>query len=186
MKKTITTTELNELLQTGQRFQMIDVRSRSEYATGHVPGSINIPMDEIEARLYDLHDQDPVVLICQSGKRAGMTCEWLTHYKDNLMLLEGGTSNWAENGLPIIQSKKTRWSLDRQVRLGAGLFVLTGVLLALFVNPAWIYLALFVGAGLTFAGATDICMMALVLERLPWNRPKSLSSSTAKPLQSPK
>jgi Protein of unknown function (DUF2892) len=38
------------------------------------------------------------------------------------------------------------------------------------VSPRWLYLAMFIGAGLTFAGATNICGMAVVLARMPWNR----------------
>ena len=35
-------------------FQCVDVRSASEYASGHIPGAVNIPLDQIEARLDDL------------------------------------------------------------------------------------------------------------------------------------
>jgi hypothetical protein len=63
-----------------------------------------------------------------------------------------------------------RWTLERQVRLAAGLIVLIATLLAVLVNLNWVYLAMFVGAGLTFAGATNICGMAVVLARMPWNR----------------
>ena len=53
-----------------------------------------------------------------------------------------------------------RWTLERQVRLAAGLIVLAATLLSVFVNPRWVYLAMFVGAGLTFAVATNISLMA--------------------------
>jgi formate hydrogenlyase subunit 3/multisubunit Na+/H+ antiporter MnhD subunit len=48
--------------------------------------------------------------------------------------------------------------------------ILIGIALTLFVSHAWIALPLFVGAGLTFAGATDICMMGKLLARMPWNQ----------------
>lgn len=64
---------------------------------------------------------------------------------------------------------KTRWSLERQVRLGAGLLVLTGAGLALTVNVNWLFLSAFAGLGLTFAGLTDICPMAEILAKMPWN-----------------
>jgi hypothetical protein len=48
--------------------------------------------------------------------------------------------------------------------------VLVASLLSAIVNPRWVYLAMFVGAGLTFAGATNICGMAVVLAQMPWNR----------------
>jgi predicted branched-subunit amino acid permease len=59
--------------------------------------------------------------------------------------------------------------LERQVRIAAGLLVLTGVLLGYFVNPWFIGLSAFVGAGLVFAGVTDFCGMGLLLAKLPWN-----------------
>jgi hypothetical protein len=64
---------------------------------------------------------------------------------------------------------KSRWSLERQVRLGAGVLVLIGVTLALAVNPRWLFLSGFIGLGLTFSGITDICPMAIVLGMMPWN-----------------
>jgi Protein of unknown function (DUF2892) len=70
----------------------------------------------------------------------------------------------------VVASVRARWSLERQVRLGAGLLVVVGVALSLLVNLRWIYLAGFIGLGLTFAGLTDICPMGLMLARLPWNR----------------
>ena len=60
--------------------------------------------------------------------------------------------------------------MERQVRLGAGLLVLLGVVLSLFWDRAWISLSAFVGLGLTFAGLTDICGMAFLLAKMPWNK----------------
>jgi rhodanese-related sulfurtransferase len=150
--------------------QLIDVRSPSEFAAGHIPGAINIPMDQIESRLDDLRTAMPIVLICQIGKRARMTAGLLEPCNLKISILDGGTNTWIQAGLPIVQSSKTRWSLERQVRLGAGLMVLTGSALALSITPHWLFLAAFVGAGLTFAGLTDICLMAELLQRLPWNK----------------
>jgi len=48
--------------------------------------------------------------------------------------------------------------------------VLLGVLLAYFVNPVFIGLSAFVGAGLIFAGITGWCGLGLLLAKFPWNR----------------
>jgi hypothetical protein len=61
-------------------------------------------------------------------------------------------------------------SLERQVRIAAGFIVLSGVLLAHFVNPAFIWLSGFIGAGLMFAGATDWCGMGMLIAKMPWNQ----------------
>jgi rhodanese-related sulfurtransferase len=151
-------------------FQLIDVRSPSEFATGHIPGAVNIPMEQIESRLEDLSTIKPIVLICQMGKRARMTAGLLEPCQFKLSILEGGTSTWIKAGFPIVQSVRSRWSLERQVRFGAGLIVLTASAFALLLNTHWLFLAAFVGAGLTFAGLTDFCPMAELLQRMPWNK----------------
>jgi hypothetical protein len=125
-------------------------------------------MDQIESRLADL-GSGPIVLICQMGKRARMTANLLEPCQREIAVLEGGTAAWIQAGLPLVASVKTRWSLERQVRLGAGLLVLVGVTLALTVNPRWLFLSAFIGMGLIFAGLTDLCPMAEILEKMPWN-----------------
>ncbi|HRF58885.1 MAG TPA: rhodanese-like domain-containing protein [Fimbriimonadaceae bacterium] len=171
MQSTITIQELREMTFEG-KVQLIDVRSASEFASEHIPQAANIPMDQIEARLDDLDPRVPVVLICQSGHRAEMTRELLLPHHEQLACLIGGTTAWAEAGLPTVRSSTTRWSLERQVRLTAGLLVLSGTVLSLLLAPAWIYVAMFVGAGLTFAGLTNLCGMAALFAVMPWNRPR--------------
>jgi len=150
--------------------QLVDVRSPSEFATGHIPGAINIPMDQFESRLEDLSSTKPIVLICQMGKRARMTAGLLEPCRLQLSVLEGGTSAWIKAGLPVVQSVRSRWSLERQVRLAAGLLVVIASALVLLGNQRWLFLAAFVGLGLTFAGLTDICPTAELLRRMPWNK----------------
>ncbi len=168
MSSTITVSELRN--HESPAALLVDVRSGTEFASGHIPGAVNIPMDEIESRLGDLGANLPIVLVCQSGKRARMTAGQLEPCQRQITVLEGGTTAWIEAALPVVASVKTRWSLERQVRLGAGLIVLTGAILALTVNPRWLFLCGFVGLGLTFAGLTDICAMGIILEKMPWNK----------------
>ncbi|MGB8782187.1 MAG: rhodanese-like domain-containing protein [Terriglobales bacterium] len=168
MDSTLTVSELRN--RSSATALLVDVRSVSEFASGHIPGAVNIPMDQIEARLDDLDRHRAVVLICQSGKRAGITARLLEPCQRQISVLEGGTKAWSEAGFPIVACTKTRWSLERQVRLGAGLMVLIGCVLALTINARWIFLCGFAGSGLTFAGLTDICAMGLILGKMPWNQ----------------
>jgi rhodanese-related sulfurtransferase len=126
---------------------LVDLRSNSEFAAGHIPAAVNIPMDQIEARLDDLNLNLPIVLICQTGNRAHMTAVLLEPCQRQITVLEGGTKAWID----------------------AGLLVLTATVLALAADPRWVLLCGFVGFGLSFAGLTDICAMAMILEKLPWN-----------------
>jgi hypothetical protein len=121
-----------------------------------------------------------VVLVCKAGNRAQIVANWLDP-NAAVRVLEGGTEAWTRDGLEVVTSAKTRWSLERQVRLAAGLLVLSGSVLELSGVHGAIWLALVVGAGLTFAGATDICMMAVLLARMPWNQARANSTKAANP-----
>jgi rhodanese-related sulfurtransferase len=167
---TISVLQLTGLKNGPDRFHLVDVRSPSEYATGHIPGAVSMPMEQVQSRIPDLDSEGPVILVCQSGQRARMVAALLEPCGKNLLVLDGGTSAWTKAGLPTVVTSRTRWSLDRQIRLAAGLLVLTGVALALTTSFLWIYLAGFVGFGLTFAGLTNLCPMAVLLGLLPWNR----------------
>lgn len=168
----VTPTELKQKLEAGESMQILDVRSPGEFNAGHVPGAVNIPLEQVESRLADLRGSEPVVLVCQSGRRAEMCKELIEHHRDDLIVLEGGTSAWVKAGFETVGSSASRWAIERQVRLAAGLLVLTGTALSVFVNPSWVYLAMFVGAGLTFAGLTNVCGMAALFAAMPWNKSK--------------
>jgi len=165
----ITAAELANIQERGSA-QLIDICSPTEYASGHVPGAINIPMEQIGARLDDLRMGSPVVLICKSGQRACAAAHLLKASRTDVLVLEGGIRAWRESGGQIVMNTRTGWSLERQVRLGAGLLVLAGVVLSLVWNQGWIGLSAFAGLGLAFAGLTDICGMAFLLTKMPWNQ----------------
>lgn len=171
MTETISAAELASELNNSLELQVIDVRSPSEFASGHIPGATNFPMDELEARSGDLKRVASIVLVCQGGARASMARQLLAERGGKLRVLAGGTKSWIDAGLPVVASVKSRWSLERQVRVIAGSLVLLGVVLAVAGYANWIYLALVVGGGLVFAGLTDFCAMARLLALLPWNRP---------------
>jgi rhodanese-related sulfurtransferase len=180
MSTMVTVEALQDEIGQGRRPQMIDVRTASEYASGHIPCTVNIPMDQFEARRKDLRLADGVVLVCKAGSRAQIVSGWLGG-NAAVRVLEGGTDAWICKGLEVVTSAKTRWSLERQVRLVAGLLVLSAAAMAVAGVHGAIWLALAVGAGLTFAGATDICMMANLLAKMPWNQARENCTKTANP-----
>lgn len=176
--QTVTLSELVNF-QHPEHAQWVDVRSSTEFAAGHVPGAVNIPMDQVEARLDDFHPNLPVVLICKSGTRARMVWALLQQCRPDVTVLDGGTDAWAKAGLPMVTNTKTRWALERQVRLAAGILVVSGVILAVMANAHWLYLSGVVGLGLTFAGLTDICPMGILLGKMPWNALKHCNRPAA-------
>jgi rhodanese-related sulfurtransferase len=126
----ITAQELNNK-NTSVGPQLVDVRSASEFAGGHLAGALSIPLDQIESRIADLDCHRPVVLVCKTGLRSAIACNLLQQLGKPALVLQGGTAAWELAGFPLVRSAKTRWALERQVRLIAGLLVAAGSLLAL-------------------------------------------------------
>ena len=169
--RTITIETWKDWQASGRHAQLVDVRSATEFATAHLPGAVNIPLEQIELRAADLETNSPVVLVCQGGTRARLAKDLLASSGKDLIVLEGGTGAWLQAGYPAVRSTAARWALERQVRFAAGLLGFIGVLLAVTVSSWWLLLPGSVGCGMIFAGCTGFCPMGEVLARLPWNRP---------------
>ncbi|MFD7979148.1 rhodanese-like domain-containing protein [Streptomyces sp. NPDC059071] len=156
---------------------VVDVRSPAEYAGGHLPGALNVPLDRLDRAVPALKEaaaRGELLLVCQSGNRSRTACERLAAHGIPALDLAGGTSGWAAQGhaldRPAGAPARPPWAMDRQVRLAAGSLVLLGLLLALLVHPAFQLLSAAVAAGLVFSALTNTCGMAAVLARLPRNR----------------
>ena len=81
---------------------VLDVRAPEEFVTGHVPGAVNIPYDQVAARLAEVPKDKDVVLYCRSGRRAGMAAEVLAAQGyTRLKHLEGDMPAWIEKGRPV-------------------------------------------------------------------------------------
>lgn len=82
---------------------LIDVRSPAEYEAGHVGGSINIPVEEVEARMGELRAlaPGPIHLICETGNRAGYVAKQLSAEGLQTVVVLGGTHAWREADLPL-------------------------------------------------------------------------------------
>jgi rhodanese-related sulfurtransferase len=152
-----------------QRVRVIDVREPMEYASGHIAGSLNVPLARItEADL----PSGPLVLVCHSGNRSSQALSRLLQngHPHALADLEGGIPAWQQAGQPVRKLNNAPLPLMRQVQIAAGSLVLLGVILSQMLAPGWIWLSGFVGAGLVFAGVSGFCGMARLLAVMPWNR----------------
>lgn len=154
---------------------IIDVRTAGEYASGHLPGAHNVPLDRLPDALPTLQSaaaRGDLLLVCASGTRSGQACATLAGHGVAAATLTGGTQAWAQHGHDIHRPEDARatWGMERQVRLTAGALVLTGLLLALLVHPAFQLLSAAIAAGLVFSAVTNTCGMAAVLAKLPHNR----------------
>jgi rhodanese-related sulfurtransferase len=82
---------------------ILDVRTPKEFQSGHVPQAVNIPLDQLDARLDDLaSSQDmPVVVYCERGGRAGKAASLLSQAGfTDIQHLEGDMSEWRASGRP--------------------------------------------------------------------------------------
>lgn len=94
--------ELKRLLD-ADKIPVVDVRTASEFAGGHVPGAINIPLDVIEARADELKafQDKPLYVICQSGRRSVSASLILADKGYKPVNILGGTSAWRSAGFPV-------------------------------------------------------------------------------------
>jgi rhodanese-related sulfurtransferase len=173
--KSITPKELSLLLATRTDLPLIDVRTPVEYDAAHVREAVNVPLDELSPKALvaagKVPPDQPVYILCRSGQRAAKAADQFSREGfGNAVVVEGGTLAWIGAGLPVEEGVGRVISLERQVRIGAGSLVLSGVLLGHFIHPGFYGLSAFVGSGLIFAGVTDWCGMGLLLAKAPWNK----------------
>lgn len=80
---------------------LVDVRSREEFNGGHIPGAINISVNELSTKLNKIPQSKPVVVYCQSGSRSSHAAQILTTAGYTEVLDLGSISGWSKLGQPI-------------------------------------------------------------------------------------
>jgi rhodanese-related sulfurtransferase len=164
---------------------ILDVRERDEFEAEHIEHSINVPLSHFASTapgvLNQLRERE-VRVLCRSGTRAKLAVEQINQmgYSDkvNARIYEGGILEWKRQGKATTKKGRNHLPIMRQVQLVAGSTVLATTLLGAFVNPWFLAVSGFFGAGLTVAGATGFCGMAMLLAKMPWN--KTVSSTKNK------
>jgi glyoxylase-like metal-dependent hydrolase (beta-lactamase superfamily II)/rhodanese-related sulfurtransferase len=152
---------------------LLDVRTPGEFATLRIAGAVNAPLERLDAAaLLARHGADaPLYCLCQTGTRSQIAADRLRAAGfTRVVHVDGGTNAWVAQGLPVERGGRNVISLERQVRILAGVLVVLGVAGGALAHPAFYGLSAFIGAGLAFAGITNTCGMSLVLARLPWNQ----------------
>ena len=171
---TISVGELSSMLQAGTPLTFIDVRTPGEYERLHLAAAQLVPLVGLDpAHIATLRKSpdEPIFAICASGARSAMACKKLDAAGVSPAIsVEGGIAAWEAAGLPVERAGPEVMSIERQVRIGAGLVVLTGLILGKKVHPRFRFLAAFAGTGLLLSGLTDYCGLALLLAKAPWNR----------------
>ncbi len=93
--KSILAGELERRLDNGAAPFLLDVREPEEMADGVIPGSVNIPMGEVEHRLGELPTDREIVVICHLGARSAYVTKKLNALGyDRAVNLSGGVDAW--------------------------------------------------------------------------------------------
>ena len=79
-----------EKISQDKRVIRLDVRTKMEYAGGHVDGFVNIPVDELRDHLDEISQSRPVYVMCQSGLRSYIACRILSGYGYECYNFAGG------------------------------------------------------------------------------------------------
>ncbi|MBO8155518.1 MAG: sulfurtransferase TusA family protein [Bacillaceae bacterium] len=69
--------ELLQYIEGEEKVTVLDVREPAEYAFGHIPGAINIPLGELEKRFEELNKEEPIHVICRTGNRSDLAAQKL-------------------------------------------------------------------------------------------------------------
>jgi rhodanese-related sulfurtransferase len=80
---------------------LLDVREPDEWAAGHAPEALHIPMGEIAGRLNDLPADDEVYVVCRSGGRSARVTAFLNANGWDAKNVEGGMQSWQAAGRPM-------------------------------------------------------------------------------------
>ena len=81
---------------TSQGYQLVDVRSASEYAAGSIPGAVNFPVDQIRDRVGELTNKN-ILVNCQVGQRGHTATLLLNELGFNAVNLDGGYLTWSKS-----------------------------------------------------------------------------------------
>jgi rhodanese-related sulfurtransferase len=81
--------------------QLVDVRTDAEYAAGHIPGALHVPLADVRSEAAGLDRDKPLVVYCRSGERSGMAADAFAASGWDAHSIEGGLLQWADEGLPL-------------------------------------------------------------------------------------
>lgn len=161
----------------GGKIQILDVRTKEEKKQSALACDCAcVPLHRLARENMDgLKKDEPLYILCKAGGRAAAAASYLAGLGfEKPVVIQGGLTALKERGAPVTEAAgKQPMSIERQVRITAGVLVLAGVLGGALISPYLYILSGLIGAGLVFAGITNYCGMAVLLARMPWNGDKT-------------
>lgn len=81
---------------------LLDVREQNEWAAGHAPGAVHIPLSDLPTRFGELDADAPILVMCHSGARSARATQWLNDAAGlDAANVDGGIVAWQGTGLPV-------------------------------------------------------------------------------------
>lgn len=106
----ISVSDFAELFSQSQELFLIDVRETDEYISGHVPGAIHVPLNEVPNRVDDFRNPNGGVtyVICKAGGRSASACEYVSQFSIETINIAGGTMGWLMQGHDVIEGSQPK------------------------------------------------------------------------------
>lgn len=98
--------QLAQVLDSGAA--VVDVREPAEYAAGHVPSAVLIPMGQLPLRTAELDRGAPLYVVCASGNRSAAMTDFLRNAGFDAYSVAGGTKGWARSGRSVVSGTASR------------------------------------------------------------------------------
>ena len=94
MPRKIDPEEVRVLLREGKEIHLIDVREPDEFSGGHIPGAVNLPLNEVPTRLDELSRDQEYIIVCHSGIRSAKAATCLDEQGFQTRNMSGGMKHW--------------------------------------------------------------------------------------------
>jgi len=152
---------------------LIDVREPDEFKIRHIPYAHSIPLSSVSnmMRFMDIPHDKKIIMQCLAGKRGEQACGIIHgNLKHDIFNIEGGLTAWEDSGLPVIGNKEPKFSIFRQVQMIMGSLIAFLIFLGFWGLTFMFALAGLFAFALAVAGFTGWCGLALLLNKMPWNK----------------
>ena len=95
----ISTEEVNEIIEKGKDYIILDVRTQEEYDSGHLKDAMLIPVDDLEERINEVPVGKPIIVYCRSGRRSAIAADILLNNGFSPVYdMQGGIEKWKSDG----------------------------------------------------------------------------------------
>lgn len=98
----VSSVSVDEVPETSADAVLLDVREDDEWALGHAPGAVHIPLADVPARLDDIDIDAEVYVVCRQGGRSLGAVGYLNRIGYDAIQVDGGMVAWQKRGLPLV------------------------------------------------------------------------------------